>query len=157
MLRNQQSVSVFRYAVNAICANTAKRQTQYCKHSKGFDAVNATRGLGETCVLFRCFDVAIPAMLQHQQLFRCFVLCLRHCFGFVSTCSNHVAMPAMSWGPGWDSTASTSRLWRRATNFDKSLPENVMVRPSCFISCCDSWMNAQSKPVILSSLIHFAI
>ena len=64
MLRNQQSVSVFRYAVNAICANTAKRQTQYCKHSKGFDAENATRGFGETCVVFRCFDVATPAIVS---------------------------------------------------------------------------------------------
>tara|TARA_R100000734_G_scaffold3130_1_gene2942 strand:- start:14496 stop:14765 length:270 start_codon:yes stop_codon:yes gene_type:complete len=54
------------------------------------------------------YSNTIGAMLQNQQLFRCFVLLLRHCFGFVSLVSSHDAIAAMSVDSGLSSTACTS-------------------------------------------------
>ena len=84
-----------------------------------------------------------------------------YCFGVsVSVCfdvSSHAATPETSSCFGSLSTDSTSLVCRRLTKRDKSLPENVSVFPLVLISCCDSWIKAQSKPVIDSDRMHFAI
>ena len=83
-----------------------------------------------------------------------------YCFGFGSSCfdvSSHAATPATSSCVGSFNLLSTSLVCNRATNLLRSLPLNVSVFPFVLISCCDSWMYAQSKPVIDSLRIHLAI
>ena len=71
--------------------------------------------------------------------------------------SSHDATAAKSVGVVSFSFDSTSLVCKRATNFDKSLPLKVSVFPVVFISCCESWIKAQSNPVIDSDRIHLAI
>ena len=78
----------------------------------------------------------------------------------VSDCfdvSSQAATPETSNCFGSLNTDSTSRVWRSATNFERSEPEKVTLLPLVFISLCASWMYAHSSPVIDCSRIHFAI
>jgi hypothetical protein len=109
------------------------------------DAVNATRGFGETICVFR---VSVCCKTSN------------HCFGFVSSCfdvSSHETTLDKSVSLGCFNTVSTSLVCNKATNLLKSLPLKVSVFPVVFISCCESWIKAQSNPVIDSDRIHLAI